>query len=130
MTTMPCLQGIFLSSETELKKSFIEISVPLDAEAYVDKRVVWTVTADHFETGCGRTLMALFTWAETKEEALQAFADKFGDYLARGAEAGDGVIENPTIAFLYSPAAIENLKLRAEQRASLDVYSHFHFNLS
>jgi len=90
---------------------------------------LWTVWLASSATGEGRSLLARIAYAETAEDAIAAFGKAFDPYFARGADAGEGVVENAVTAFLLSPASLEQAR-RLEGKANVVVESRFHFNLS
>jgi hypothetical protein len=88
---------------------------------------LWTAWLDYYATGEGRALFARIAYAETAEDAIAQFGHAFDPHFARGADAGEGVVDNEITGFLMSPAALEYVR-QLEGKASVVVEARFHFN--
>jgi hypothetical protein len=90
---------------------------------------LWTVWTDYSATGEGRTLLARIAYADSEQSALSGFAEVFGEFHTRGADAKQGVVGNPVTELLFSPQMFREA-LRLEGRANVDLFAKFHFNFS
>ena len=91
--------------------------------------VLWTISADYFATGEGRTFMAVIGYATSEEAAKKLFQDQFGDWFAQGCEAVAGVVQNPVTQFLFSTEALQMLT-KHNGNANLVVHASIHINMS
>ena len=90
---------------------------------------LWTIYSDYFATGEGRTIQALITYAESKEEAIEKFGKRFDPYFATGADAEEGIIENKLTKYLFSAEMFESVK-KMEGKANVKLSAELHFNFS
>lgn len=90
---------------------------------------LWTVSLDHYATGEGRTLFGWIGYCDGQQNALERFAEMFGDYFAKGALATEGVAENDVIRHLFSPAALAEVR-RLDGRGQVWLSGSLHFNLA
>ena len=90
---------------------------------------LWTVWADQFATGEGRTLLGLICCASCPQDARQRFGEVFGPFYVPACDVEKGVIRNEATQFLWPGAALTALK-ELDPRASVEVTSRIHFNLS
>lgn len=90
-------------------------------------RKQYTVTASHYETGCGVTMMILVTRVANPEEAKEKFVKAFhgGDYLVRGATVEEGFNrKNPVVDALLT----DKLMTILEDPRGCDFSTYLHFN--
>ena len=90
---------------------------------------LWTVWADYFATGEGRTILGLICSASSPQDARQRFGEVFNPLYVSGCDVEKGVVRNETTQFLWSGAALTALK-ELDPRASVEATSQIHFNLS
>ena len=91
---------------------------------------LYTVHADYFATGEGRTLMLLYTYAANEDDARAAFGRAFSPYFALGCEVAEGfLLDIPIADYLLSDKVKEFLRTQAGQ-CNLDYHSSLHFNYS
>lgn len=90
---------------------------------------LWTVYADYSATGEGRTIHALITYAENKEEALEKFTQVFDKFWALDAEAEEGIVKNDIVNYLFSEKILSRLS-EMEGRANIRLSAEYHFNFS
>lgn len=90
---------------------------------------LWTVYSDYCATGEGRTIHALITYAETKEDALEKFSQTFDKFWALGADAEEGIVKNEVTQYLFSDKVLERV-IEIEGRANIKLSAEYHFNFS
>ena len=90
---------------------------------------LWTVWADYFATGEGRTILGLICSASSPQDARQRFGEVFDPFYVLGCDVEKGVVRNETTQFLWSGAALDALEA-LDPRASVEANSRIHFNLS
>ncbi len=95
------------------------------------KRTLWTVWADYFATGEGRTISACIVYAHDEESALSEFKRIVdgGDFYVLGAYAQRGVIENDFTRFVFSNNVFEFCN-KENEKANISVSGQFYFNFS
>ena len=91
--------------------------------------VLWTIWADYFATGEGRTFIADINYNNNEDAAKKLFQDQFGDWFAQGCEAATGVVQNPVTQFLFSTEALQMLT-KHNGNANLVVHASIHINMS
>lgn len=92
-------------------------------------RGVWTVWADYYATGEGRTWMGKIAYAEDAQGAVADFGRAFDPFFAAGAQACEGIVENEVTGFLFSHSVLKEAR-RLAGRAHLELQCRFHFNLA
>lgn len=90
---------------------------------------LWTVWADYFATGEGRTILGLICSASSPQDARQRFGEVFDPFYVSGCSAEKGVVRNETTQFLWSGTALTALE-ELDPRASVEATSRIHCNLS
>lgn len=89
---------------------------------------MYTVISEYYGTGEGVTMMVLFT---RRQDALQAFADRFGGYYVMGAEVFEGLVfDFPYADILVSEKARKMLEQLNDEAGGLEFYASMYFNLS
>lgn len=90
-------------------------------------RGVWTVWADYYATGEGRTWMARIAHADDSQGAIADFGRAFDPFFAAGAQACEGVVDNEVTGLLFSHSALVQAR-RLAGRAQFELQCRFHFN--
>lgn len=90
---------------------------------------IWTVTQDYFATGEGRTLMAWIGYAESEEEALKKFGERFNPYYTPSMGAQKGFVRDDVVSFVFSEQAI-SVAVKNLGQCNLEMFSAVHFNFS
>ena len=90
-------------------------------------RGVWTVWADYYATGEGRTWMARIAHADDSQAAIADFGRAFDPFFAAGAQACEGVVDNEVTGLLFSHSALVQAR-RFAGRAHFELQCRFHFN--
>ncbi len=90
---------------------------------------LWTVWADYFATGEGRTILGLICSALSPQDARQRFGEVFGPFYVPGCDVEKPVVRNEITQFLWSGASLTALE-ELDPRASVEATSRIHFNWS
>lgn len=90
---------------------------------------LWTVWCEYFATGEGISYSAIIGYAKSAKQAKKMYESRFGEYLAIGCEAKEGVVKNAITKFLFSDEVIKTLK-KGEKKADLFAYAEYHENRS
>lgn len=91
---------------------------------------IYTVHADYFATGEGRTLMLLYTYAADEGDARAKFGKIFDPYFALGCEATEGFhLDIPIADYLLSDKVKEFLRTQVGQ-CNLEYHTALHYNYS
>ena len=93
------------------------------------EQCLWTVWADYFATGEGRTILGLICSASSPQDARQRFGEVFDPFYVPGCDVEKGVVRNEATQFLWSSAALTALE-ELGPRASVEATSRIHCNLS
>ncbi|TWO63119.1 hypothetical protein FN976_28595 [Caenimonas sedimenti] len=90
---------------------------------------LWTVWADYFATGEGRTFFGHISHARNEDEARTQFARAFDPFFLQGAGSSKGVVRNEVTHQLWSEQALKWLE-SLERRGNVEATSRIHINLS
>ena len=88
----------------------------------------YTVIADYVASGEGRTMNIMYTFAESKGDALEKFSQQLnnGDWWVLGAEVLDGFdFDNDVAKFMISSGVRSQLE---DLRCNLNYSAQLHFN--
>ena len=89
---------------------------------------MFTIVSEYYGTGEGVTMMVLFT---RRQDALQAFSDRFGGFYVMGAEVFEGLVfDFPYADVLVSERVRQMLEQLNNEAGGLEYYASMHFNLS
>lgn len=94
----------------------------------VIKMKQYTITADYMATGEGRTIMIMFTYAESGEGAWKKFQERFGVFYAYGAEVKEGIDFDFPGSDIMLTAPLK--KALAEWDCYKTYSAEFHYNFS
>lgn len=89
---------------------------------------LWTVWADNFATGEGRTLLGLICSAPGPQDARQWFGEVFDPFYVSGCDVEKGIVRNDATEFLWSGAALTTLE-ELDPRTSVEATSRIQLNL-
>ena len=74
------------------------------------EQCLWTVWADYFATGEGRTILGLICSALSTQDARQRFGEVFDPFYVPGCDVEKGVVRNEATQFLWSGATLTALE--------------------
>lgn len=92
--------------------------------------VLWTAWADYFATGEGRTIMGCITYADSEQQMRASFANRFGEYFAKGCEVDRGVARNKVARFLWSEDLLVAIESCEPRHGFVDAQCSVHVNFS
>ena len=95
-----------------------------------DENQLWTAWCDYSATGEGRSIMGCIGYARSEQEIKARFAEKFGDWFAKGSEAQEGVVRNEVTQFLWTEAMLTTVESCGRHRGWVDTHCWMHFNFS
>lgn len=90
---------------------------------------LWTVWADYFATGEGRSLMACIVYAQDRASAQKKFAALFGECFEKFSQARQGVVYNDVTSYLFSKSALDDLQALANA-GNIVAHASIHINRS
>ena len=90
---------------------------------------LWTAINHYEATGEGVTIQALITYAKDKNEMINKFKEKFGEYFSHFATYEEGVSNNPQLNYLFSETILAKVK-QLEGDMNISLFSELHLNAS
>lgn len=74
--------------------------------------------------------MACIAYAGSEEKMRAHFAEKFGEWFAKGCEVQSGLVRNEVSGLIWSEAALDAIEDCGRRGGWVDAYSWMHFNFT